>query len=77
MIDLLINTTDTDREFIPFSSTGKNEVILLVNSSGSTSDKVLAKFAELAIMELEKQQDINVQRITLSGGCLDLMEKGT
>ena len=54
MIDLLTNTEDSDRGFIPFTSDhDDNEVILLVNSLGSTSDEVLANFAELAIEELE------------------------
>ena len=55
MVDLLTNTADADRGFIPFSPTGKNETTLLVNSSGSTSDKVLARIAESVIVELEKQ----------------------
>jgi len=75
MIDLLTNTTDTDRGFIPFSSTGKNEAILLVNSSGSTSDEVLARFAELAIVELERQ-GINVQRMTLGPMVTSLKQSG-
>jgi dihydroxyacetone kinase len=46
MINLLTDTSDHDRGFIPFTKTGKEEAILLVNSSGSTSDEVLARFAE-------------------------------
>ena len=68
MIDLLINTSDADRAFIPFSSdpsaNGDNQVILLVNSLGSTSDEVLARFAELAIEEL-KAKGFEVVRMTL------------
>ncbi|KAL9095303.1 MAG: hypothetical protein Q9165_002560 [Trypethelium subeluteriae] len=68
MIDLLINTSDTDRAFIPFSSNpsanGDNQVILLVNSLGSTSDEVLARFTELAIVEL-KARGFEVVRMTL------------
>lgn len=68
MIDLLVNTSDADRSFIPFSSNpsanGDNQVILLVNSLGSTSDEVLARFAELAIEEL-KGKGFEVVRMTL------------
>jgi dihydroxyacetone kinase len=75
MIALLTDTSDTDRAFIPFSSSGKNEVILLVNSSGSTSDEVLARFAELAIVELEKQ-GIVVVRMTLGPMVTSLKQSG-
>lgn len=75
MISLLTDTSDKDRAFIPFSSTGKNEVILLVNSSGSTSDEVLARFAELAIAELEKQ-GIVVVRMTLGPMVTSLKQSG-
>jgi dihydroxyacetone kinase len=75
MIALLTDTSDTDRAFIPFSSTSKNEVILLVNSSGSTSDEVLARFAELAIAELEKQ-GITVVRMTLGPMVTSLKQSG-
>ena len=68
MVDLLINTSDADRSFIPFSSdppaNGDNQVVLLVNSLGSTNDEVLARFAELAIQELE-QKGFEVVRLTL------------
>ena len=68
MVDLLVNTSDTDRSFIPFSSNpsanGDNQVVLLVNSLGSTSDEVLARFAELAIEEL-KSKGFEVLRMTL------------
>jgi len=75
MIALLTDISDTDRAFIPFSSTGKNEVILLVNSSGSTSDEVLARFAELAIAELERQ-GILVARMTLGPMVTSLKQSG-
>jgi dihydroxyacetone kinase len=64
MIDLLTDVGDTDRAFIPFTSGSSDEVILLVNSLGSTSDEVLSRFAELAIAELEKQGK-KVRRLTL------------
>lgn len=75
MIALLIDTSDADRAFIPFSNTSRNEVILLVNSSGSTSDEVLASFAELAIAELEKH-DIRVVRMTLGPMVTSLKQSG-
>jgi dihydroxyacetone kinase len=77
MLDLLLDTSDTDRSFIPFSassfsdnassvaSTSKdNEVVILLNSLGSTSDEVLARFAEIAIADL-KQRGFEVKRLTL------------
>ncbi|KAI9821304.1 MAG: hypothetical protein M1827_004040 [Pycnora praestabilis] len=66
MISLLTNTSDTDRAFIPFSNdrSDDNEVVLLLNSLGSTSDEVLARFAELGIEELEGQ-GFKVDRLTL------------
>lgn len=53
----------------------KNEVILLVNSSGSTSDEVLARFAELAITELERQ-GMAVRRMTLGPLVTSLKQSG-
>jgi dihydroxyacetone kinase len=68
MLDLLLDVSDSDRAFVPFSKstnpTIDNEVILLLNSLGSTSDEVLARFAELATTEL-KQRGFVVKRITL------------
>lgn len=75
MIALLSNTSDLDRGFIPFSSTGKNEAILLVNSAGSTSDEVLARFAELAIEDL-KRQGVEVVRMTLGPMVTSLKQSG-
>lgn len=68
MLDLLLDVSDSDRAFIPFSKstnpTEDNEVVLLMNSLGSTSDEVLARFAELATTELEKR-GFKVRRLTL------------
>ncbi|KAF2171647.1 hypothetical protein M409DRAFT_63280 [Zasmidium cellare ATCC 36951] len=68
MLDLLLDISDSDRAFIPFSKsshpTSDNEVVLLLNSLGSTSDEVLARFAELAKNELEKRGFV-VRRLTL------------
>ncbi|EME44066.1 hypothetical protein DOTSEDRAFT_44346 [Dothistroma septosporum NZE10] len=68
MLDLLLDVSDNDRAFIPFSKAtnpiSDNEVVLLLNSSGSTSDEVLARFAEIAKKELEKRGFI-VRRLTL------------
>jgi dihydroxyacetone kinase len=74
MITLLINTSDEDRAFIPFTNSG-DEAILLVNSSGSTSDEILAAFAELAIEEL-KQKGITVVRMTLGPMVTSLKQSG-
>jgi dihydroxyacetone kinase len=75
MINLLTDTSDTDRAFIPFTRSGSEEAILLVNSSGSTSDEVLARFAELAIAELEGQ-GIIVRRMTLGPMVTSLKQSG-
>ena len=68
MLDLLLNVEDEDRAFIPFSKSSHpsedDEVVLLLNSLGSTSDEVLARFAELANNELEKR-GFKTQRLTL------------
>ncbi|KAK5118509.1 hypothetical protein LTR62_003024 [Meristemomyces frigidus] len=68
MLDLILDTSDKDRAFIPFSASSHpkddNEVVMLLNSLGSTSDEVLARFAELAQAELEKRGFI-VRRLTL------------
>ncbi|KAK5002359.1 hypothetical protein LTR28_011518 [Elasticomyces elasticus] len=78
MLDLITDTSDPARAFVPFSSatsssryppsgTGPapdNEVVLLLNSLGSTSDEVLARFAELAVAELERR-GLVVRRLTL------------
>jgi dihydroxyacetone kinase len=75
MINLLTDTSDADRAFIPFTRSGSEEAILLVNSSGSTSDEVLARFAELAIAELESQ-GIIVRRMTLGPMVTSLKQSG-
>jgi len=75
MIDLLTDTSDPDRGFIPFPKNGKSEAILLVNSSGSTSDEVLARFAELAIDELDSQ-GIKVVRLTVGPMVTSLKQSG-
>lgn len=75
MISLLTDTSDSDRAFIPFTQSGTEEVILLVNSSGSTSDEVLARFAELAIEEL-KSRGITVVRMTLGPMVTSLKQSG-
>lgn len=75
MIKLLTDTSDEDRGFIPFTAKGNEEAILLVNSSGSTSDEVLARFAELAIEELAAQ-GIEVVRMTLGPMVTSLKQSG-
>lgn len=68
MLDLLLNIGDADRAFIPFSASsqpsGDNEVVLLLNSLGSTSDEVLARFAELTTSDMESRGFV-VRRLTL------------
>lgn len=68
MLDLLLDISDKDRAFIPFSKSSNpesdNEVVLLLNSLGSTSDEVLARMAELATAELSKR-GFKVSRLTL------------
>ncbi|KXL50531.1 MAG: hypothetical protein FE78DRAFT_27290 [Acidomyces sp. 'richmondensis'] len=68
MLDLLLDISDKDRAFIPFSSSinpkTDDKVVLLLNSLGSTSDELLARFAELAKEELDKR-GFNVSRLTL------------
>lgn len=67
MLDLVVNTGDQDRAFVPFSEDGlatDREVVLLMNSLGSTSDEVLAAFAEKCITCLEDHR-FHVRRLTL------------
>ena len=68
MLDLLLDISDKDRAFISFSKStdpsGDNEVVMLLNSLGSTSDEFLARMAELANAELEKR-GFKVRRLTL------------
>lgn len=65
MISLLVDNNDSDRSFIPFDPTSRTqEVVLLLNSFGGTSNEVLGVFAELAILELEKR-GIKVMRLML------------
>ncbi|KAI9798768.1 MAG: hypothetical protein M1833_004598 [Piccolia ochrophora] len=64
MMKLLIDTSDVDRAFIPLSSNkGEDEAVLLLNSLGSTSDEVLAKFAQLGVEHLQSQ-GLPVRRLT-------------
>ncbi|KAK4959934.1 hypothetical protein LTR10_002823 [Elasticomyces elasticus] len=68
MLDLILDVTDKDRAFIPFSAStnpsGDDELVVLLNSLGSTSDEVLARFAELTNAELAKR-GFTVRRLTL------------
>ena len=68
MLDLLLDVSDKDRAFIPFSASASpekdNEVVILLNSLGSTSDEVLARFAEIAIADLNVRGFV-VKRVTL------------
>ena len=68
MLDLLLDVSDKDRAFIPFSQSTNpsddGEIVMLLNSLGSTSDEVLARFAELANNEL-KNRGFEVKRLTL------------
>ncbi|OJD28814.1 dak kinase [Diplodia corticola] len=68
MIDLITNTDDEDRAFVPFpgGATPENphRVVLALNSLGSTSDAVLAAFAELAKEELARKNYV-VERVLL------------
>lgn len=73
MLDLVLDTSNADRSFIPFSQSSfppssaapkDNEMVLLLNSLGSTSDEVLARFAELSIKDLESRGFV-VRRLTL------------
>jgi len=75
VVDLLINTKDGDRAFIPFSDTNKQEAILLVNSSGCTSHEVLGRFAELAIVE-RQNEGIIVRRMILGPMVTSLKQSG-
>ncbi len=75
MIELLTDTSDPDRGFIPFPQNGESEAVLLVNSSGSSSDDVLARFAELAIEELESQR-VTVRRLMLGPMVTSLKQSG-
>ena len=75
MINLLTDTSNPDRGFIPFPKNSRSEAVLLVNSSGSTSDEVLARFAELAIAELGSQ-GISVRRMTLGPMVTSLKQSG-
>lgn len=65
MVSLLTDSSDSDRSFIPFNPTSRTqEVVLLLNSFGGTSNEVLGVFAELAVLELEKR-NIKVVRLML------------
>lgn len=73
MLDLVLDVSDPDRSFVPFSKSSfdqnapadaDNQVVLVLNSLGSTSDEVLARFADLAIAELAKRGFV-VARLTL------------
>ncbi|OBT81183.1 hypothetical protein VE02_10145 [Pseudogymnoascus sp. 03VT05] len=65
MISLLTDNSDSDRSFIPFDPASRTqEVVLLLNSFGGTSNEVLGVFAELAVLELEKR-GIKVVRLML------------
>ncbi|QIX00956.1 hypothetical protein AMS68_006473 [Peltaster fructicola] len=68
MLDLVLDINDEDRAFVPFSKArnpeGDEEIVLLFNSSGSTSDEILARFAETTVAEIE-HRGFKVRRLTL------------
>ena len=74
MINLIVSTEDSDRSFIPFRK--GDEVVVLVNSLGSTGDGILARFAELAVEELENSWGYKVRRVTLGGFVTSLKMSG-
>ncbi|KAF9006083.1 Dak1 domain-containing protein [Cyathus striatus] len=60
LLDLLTSTTDPDRSFVPFS--GSDDLVLLVNNLGSTSELELAGI----VAEIRKTLDrrgFNIQRV--------------
>ena len=62
MLNLIVDTTDVERAFVPFLHDGKDEVVLLVNNLGGMSELEMASIANDAVLELQKRK-ITIRRI--------------
>jgi dihydroxyacetone kinase len=65
LIDLVANTSDTERGFLPFQNDGQDEVVLLVNNLGGMSELELSGVVS-ATQKVLQQRKIKVARV-LSG----------
>lgn len=64
MLNYIIDTTDTERSFLPYEHDGKDEVILLVNNLGGISELELSSIANDAVHALESRRNkITVRRL--------------
>jgi triose/dihydroxyacetone kinase / FAD-AMP lyase (cyclizing) len=60
--ELLTSTNDPERSYLPFRHDGKDEVVLMVNNLGGTSELELSGVAGMAYEELRKRR-IGVKRM--------------
>lgn len=64
MLNYIIDTTDTERSFLPYEHDGKDEVILLVNNLGGISELELSSIANDVVHALESRRNkITVRRL--------------
>lgn len=64
MLAYIIDTTDKERAFLPYQHDGKDEVILLINNLGGTSELELSSIANDTVKALEERQSkIAVKRV--------------
>ncbi|TKA56954.1 hypothetical protein B0A53_01355 [Rhodotorula sp. CCFEE 5036] len=64
MLNYIIDTTDTERSFLPYEHDGKDEVILLVNNLGGISELELTSIANDVVHALESRRNkITVRRL--------------
>ncbi|CAG7851718.1 Dihydroxyacetone kinase 2 Short=DHA kinase 2; AltName: Full=Glycerone kinase 2; AltName: Full=Triokinase 2; AltName: Full=Triose kinase 2 [Serendipita indica DSM 11827] len=62
MVNLLTDTTDSERSFLKFRLDTQDRVILLVNNLGGTSELELGAVAAAAVLELERRKMV-IERV--------------
>jgi dihydroxyacetone kinase len=68
MVELLLNTEDEDRSFVPFRNDGSDEVVVLVNNLGGLSELELIAIIP-AIKDALADKEVIV-RCVISGSYL-------
>jgi dihydroxyacetone kinase len=62
LFELLTDTSNAERSYLPFKHDGQDEVVLMVNNLGATSELELGGITEASIREL-LHKGIRVKRV--------------
>lgn len=61
LLNMITNTSDKERGFLPFKNDGSDEVIVLVNNLGGVSELELSGIAGSVVSSLSKR--LKIQRV--------------